>query len=231
THAGNARSAAKREVARMLVRLQLLPPVVPLYTVHSRPSTTPALVREAAGQADLEVVGWFLLIEPGPDHKRLVFFLFTDRGDADAVVKFSRLTDDRRKAEREARGLEAARAAGAVIVTHAPKVLAEFEVDRHYASVQTAATGQTLARLVSGRSSRRQKLWQMEAVVDWLCEIGRATAHRRGSLGDDVRETVARGCSGRDAERILRIASASPAVLQHGDFADGNVTAAGNSFV
>lgn len=231
TDAGSVRAAAKRGLARAVVRFRLLPPIVPMYTVQSSPSTTPALVREAARQVGVKVEGWFLLIEPGPDHKRLVFFLFTGRGDPHLVVKFSRLVDDGSKAWREARGLEAARAAGAAIVAHAPKVLAEFEISRHHATVQTAAIGQTLARTVSGRQSRRKKVSQIESVVDWLCEIGRTTAHRRGSLGDDVRETIARSSSGSDADRLVRIAWASPAVFQHGDLADGNVIIDGDSFV
>ena len=231
THAGNMRAATKRELARVLVRFRLLPPILPMYTVHSHSSTTPALVREAARQAGVEVGGWFLLIQDGPDHRRLVFFLFTGRGDAHVVVKFSRLVDDSHKARREARGLEVARAAGAVIAARAPKVLAEFEISGHHATVQTAATGQTLGRTVSARGSRRQKLSQIETVVDWLCEIARATAYRRGSVRDDVRETITRRFSGSDTDRLLKIAFAAPAVFQHGDLSDGNVIVDGEDFV
>jgi hypothetical protein len=231
THAASVSAAVKRGLARTVVRLRLLPPVVPIYTVQSRSSTTPALVREAARRLGIEVDGWFLLIEPGPDHKRLVFFLLTGSGDPQLVVKFSRLLDDASKGQREIRGLEAARAAGTAVVAHAPKVLAEFELSRHHATVQTAATGAALARTVAGRGSREEKLSQLEAVVDWLREIGRSTAHRRGPLADDVRDTIASGSSGSDADRLTRVASAAPAVFQHGDLADGNVITDGDSFV
>jgi hypothetical protein len=231
THAGSFRAAAKRDFARTLVRFRLLPPIVPMYTVHSHSSTTPALVREAARQAGVEVVAWFLLIEPGADYRRLVFFLFTGRGEAHLVVKFSRLMDDPRKARLEARGLEAARAAGGTVVAHAPKLVAEFEIGRHHATVQTAVAGQTLGRTVSARGSRKQKLSQIEAVVDWLGEIALATAQRRGSVRDDVRESITRSCSGSDADRLLKIARDAPAVFQHGDLADGNVIFDGDAFV
>jgi Phosphotransferase enzyme family len=230
THAGTFRAAAKRSFARAIVRFRLLPPIVPMYTVHSASSTTPALVREAARQAGVEAVAWFLLIEPGADHRRLVFFLFTGRGEPQVVVKFSRLRDDLRKAKLEARGLEAAAVAGASVVEHAPKLLAQFEIGRHHATVQTAIPGQTLGRTISTRGSRRRKLMLIEAVVDWLCEIARSTAHRRGSLGADFCQTIMRGCSG-DAARLMRIASSAPAVFQHGDLADGNIIVDGDAFV
>jgi len=231
THAGNVRTATKRELARVLARFRLLPPVLPMYTVHSHSSTTPALVCEAARQAGVEIGGWFLLIQDGPDHRRPVFFLFTGRGDAHLVVKFSRIADDQHKARREARGLEVARAAGTLVVARAPAVLAEFEISRHHATVQTAAPGQTLGRTVSAQGSRSEKLAKIEAVVDWLCEIARATAHRRGSSRDDVRETILRSRSGSDADYLLNIAADAPAVFQHGDLADGNVIVDGDAFV
>jgi hypothetical protein len=224
THAADLPTAAKREIARALVRLGLVPPLGPVYTVHSSASTTPALVGEAARRAGVEVDGWFLLIEPGPDHKRPVFYLLSGQEGAAAVVKFSRLLDDRRKAQREARGLAAARSAGAVAASHAPHVLADFELGGHHAVVQTAILGRTVGRMASAWGLRRgRKLAQIEPVVEWLCRIARATAHRRGSLDDDLCDTIAGGWSGDVAQHLARVAAATPAVFQHGDLADGNV--------
>jgi hypothetical protein len=230
THADDLPGAAKRAFARALVRFRLLPPIFPLYAVCA-PETTPAFVREAVRRTGLDVVGWFLLVEPGPDHKRLVFFLLTERGPA-AVVKFSRLVDDSRKGEREAQGLRAAQAAGPDVVAHAPKLLAQFEISRHHATVQTAAAGQAFTRAMAGRGSRRTRLSQLGAVVEWLSKIAQATSRRRTSLSDDVRRAIADSrLVPEDAEHLVRIASLSPAVFQHGDLADGNVITNLDSFL
>jgi aminoglycoside phosphotransferase (APT) family kinase protein len=231
TYASDLPTALKRALARVLVRLQLVPPIFPIYAVHSCESTTPAFVREAAHHAGVEVRAWFLLIEPGPDHKRPVFFLFTQDPDACLVVKFSRLVHDRRKAEREARGLAAAHGAGPVAAAHAPTVLADFELSGHHAVIQTALPGQSVGRMVGGWGSRRRKLDQMEPVVEWLCEIARATTHRRSSLGADVRELIDRGWSGGDAAHLTQVAAATPALFQHGDLADGNVIVGQGRFI
>jgi hypothetical protein len=231
THAYDVPAAAKRAVARTIVRLRFLPPILPMYSVYSRLSATPAFVRQAAQQAQLQISGWFLLIESGPDHRRLTFFLFGVRGDLEAVVKFSRLKDDGGKARREARGLDAARAAGAPLVAHAPKLLGAFELSEHHAIVQTAATGQALARVMSGRESRESKLSRMEAVADWLSDIACATSRPRSSLDPEVHETIMRAPNSVDAHQLLRVIGSAPEVFQHGDFTDWNIIIDRDSFV
>jgi hypothetical protein len=206
---------------------------MPGYTIQSRTSTTPALVREAARQAGVQARGWFLQTQRAADHASAAFFLLTEEGHADLVVKFSRLVGDRRKTGPEIRGLEAARAAGAVVFAHAPRLVTEFELSGHHAVVQTAVLGPTAARIAGtwGLGSRSRKLEHIEAIVEWLFEVARVTAHRRTSVREDVRDAIVSRWRGGEVERLIETAATAPAVFQHGDLADENVIVDGDGFI
>src|SRR3954471_19413939 len=93
---------------------------------------------------------WLLALGTGDDLQRAVFHVF-DRSTPAWVVKFSRVPGYEDPFLRDAAGLALARAAGGAVAGHAPEYLGRLAVGASTASVETAARGRQLVRLLAAR--------------------------------------------------------------------------------
>jgi hypothetical protein len=177
---------------------------------------------------------WFLTLGRGDELSRNAFHLFPARSRTPAwVLKFARVAHYREPFDRDEHGLALA-AGEPVTAAHAPRLLARFEVDGRSASVETAAVGEQLARVL--QSSRGSGgLQHVDRVAEWLVDVA---AHTRAEprLLDDERRRLATEVVPRYADLGVSVDLVDslppvPAVLQHNDLGCWNVVVDGASFV
>jgi hypothetical protein len=231
--AGSRAGAVKHRAGRALLHAGLFPPIRPLYAVRAGgPGNVPALVALAADRLGMQLAAWYLVVERGPDDKRLAFFLVPAGAvRADAVVKFSRIRHDRAKNDREDRGLLAVHRAGSTVRDHAPRLLGRAEVAGYHANTESVAPGQTLGRLLLGPRPRAEKLAVLDRVVRWLATTARSTRRERARVDRALLDAVRSSSLDRTSmASLVETARTTPAVLEHGDLAGHNVLVADGDF-
>lgn len=210
------RSGLRNQGAALLARAGLLPPVLPEIAMATRQTASRAATRRAAPAvlAAAEAAGmvppsaraqWFLGAQSGADSKRLVLFVLPEGSTKPThLLKLDRRPGNSASADREAAGLELVRGVGGAVAARAPALLGRFETHGHPVLVQTSLPGSTLAQLLLGPQSRRDKTAVVDRVVSWLREVAIETA------------SSAPGGQRR--------------VFAHGDLAPGNVLVADGRF-
>lgn len=230
----------KLKVISRLVQAGAMPPVgarigtavspEPLPPGAGRPpSRLPAILGAAV---DLGLVapnaGWFASFPSGPDRKRCAFVVFQPGApEPEVVVKFARLRGAGRQFDRDEQGLALAAATGGCVSAVAQRLLARFEVAGHQASVETAALGSTLERLLARPQSRRRKVALVDAVAGWLLQVARQTVGTSEGLEPERRRLVldvlAISPQSPPADECRTGLGGVPAVFEHGDVSQGNV--------
>lgn len=191
----------------------------------------PAFVT-AAANASGEVVdrrsGWFLTVPGGDDLTRPVLHLVPPGEYVPShVVKLSRVPGHRHPFEQDERAAALLRRAGPAVASRAPAVVARFELHGHSASVEQAALGVPLDRVL--RRHGTGALPTVEAICAWILDLGAATARPRalgpelGRLGDVL-------ASRSLPSDLLAPLAGLPGVLQHNDLGSWNIHVDGGSF-
>lgn len=148
------------------------------------------------------------------------------------VIKLARVPQVVVPFERDALGLGLAERAGPMVAAHAPRLLGRFEAGGLQMSVESAAPGQSLVRVLESTvTPHRRKERHVEAIAAWLARMGQATARPAPALAG-VADRLATGvlpawgapAGLADALRGL------PAVLAHHDPGPWNIVVEGSSF-
>jgi hypothetical protein len=216
---------ARNRAARALLAHGVRPPLAPTVTVAARRPGPPYLIGAARALGVPDGVGFFVRSGGLDELSRSTFFLF-ERGAATPawLLKFARVPGYAEPFARDERGLGLVAAAPASVGRHAPRLLGRFEVDGLHASVETAAIGKPLADQLRARAGRAERLALVDAVAEWIVELGRAT--RR----DDRFEQVRADLQTLDPELAASL-PVVPTVLQHNDLGCWNVIGDADSFV
>jgi hypothetical protein len=230
-----AKTARARVFAQAVGRVPL-PPLRRLITIAQRSPRQPFFVSAAAREHGLpEDVGWFLIPGAGDTLARGVFVIFPPgESRPEWVLKFARVPGYRSPFDRDARGLGLAQEAGPVVSHRAPRLLGGFEVAGLHASLETAACGKRFDGVLEGPGGAERKLAEIERIVDWIIEVGAATASPPAGAAparERVRDLVRDHGSdvGVTVELVDAIPS-GPSVFEHSDLGSWNVIAERGSF-
>jgi hypothetical protein len=222
------------KVARMRVALELLrrrrfPRVRSLVTAVVRDGGPPFMVAAAAEQLDLPTdEQWLLTLGQGDALSRNVFHLFQHGERAPAhVLKFARVPGHTEPFERDARGLGIAARAGGRVAEHAPRFIGRFEHDGINASVETAAVGRRLRDVLLRPGRREEKLRLIDAIAQWILDVGRETARQASALADErkrlTEDVVPHWLEAGVNPAIVSGVPSVAAVLQHNDLGSWNI--------
>jgi hypothetical protein len=236
-HATGSRSgwrATRNSVAAALLRRRLLPTRDGVLTVGLRRAAPPLMVAAAGDLGVPRDAQWFMSLGRGDQLSRNVFHLFEPSSAEPAwVLKFVRTPGYRDPFERDERGLRLAENSP-VAAAHAPRLVGRFEADGLDASVETAARGELLARLLAAGGPRDAQLRRIEAIAQWIVELAARTRADAEGLAPE-RERLLRDVvphwteQGASAELVESLPPLSP-VLQHNDLGSWNILVDENSF-
>lgn len=219
--------AARNALLASAAARNRLSEIVPGLHIGARTGCVPYLVAAARHSiADVVDAGWLLSLGRADPLSRNVFHLFAalDR-EPRFVLKFGRTRGYEEPFLRDERGLRLAAAAGPVVAAHAPRLVGRFDAAGVFASVETAAAGETLKRLLGRPTSRETKLAAMSAVADWIVAVGGATGHARGTspaVGTEIAAARAHA-DPRIVDDAVAATADVPAVLAHNDLGSWNV--------
>jgi hypothetical protein len=195
----------------------------------------PPLIVSAAGEFGVPPSSqWFLTLGRGDQLSRNAFQLFEPGSAVPSwVLKFVRVAGYREPFDRDERGLAIA-AGSPTTAAHAPRLVARFEVEGIDASLETAAVGELLKRLLESRLPRSEGIRHIEKIAAWVVEISRRTkaapdaleAERARLLQDVVPAWAELG--GRAA--LVHSLPPIPSVLQHNDLGCWNIVVGDGSF-
>jgi hypothetical protein len=225
------RSWIKRVAARAaLVALRAGMPLRAAITIGTRGADPPRILAEASTLGTGPPTEWYLLAGDGDDLQRLVWFCFDGDSRSPAwAVKCSRVPGNDESFRREAAALVALDRLPPAR-RHAPRLLGRLEVDGLPIAVETAGVGQPLQLLLP--HARANGLEIVNAIADWVVELGRATARPAADLRPELRRL--------DDEVVPLWAGAPPglaaslpavaAVLQHNDLGCWNILVEDSTF-
>jgi hypothetical protein len=205
-----------------------------LISLGLRDGRPPAFVAAAQELGIPPSEGWAMVVSPGPAVRRNALLLFPHRERAPAIaIKYSRIRGMTEPFERERRGYGAF-AGLEVVGSRAPRRVGEIEVDGYPAAVQSAAAGARLSSLLRQARRTAVKLEVVDAVAQWLVNVGRRTAlppdalaTRREVLRRELeRSPFAGRVPASTFDRLARV----PASFQHNDLGADNVVADGSQF-
>ena len=171
---------------------------------------------------------------PGDQLSRNVFHLFEPHSaEPSWVLKFVRVEGYREPFERDERGLRLAESAP-VAAAHAPRLVGRFEAEGLDASLETAAHGELLARLLASGEPRAEQLRRLETIAAWIVELGAGTLASPAALEPErerlLREVVPHWTDrGASAALVESLPPLSP-VLQHNDLGSWNILVDASSF-
>ena len=235
-HASGSRSgwkAARNRVAASLLKRRLFPARGGALTIGLRTPAPPLMV---AAAGDLGVPGdaqWFMTLGRGDQLSRNVFHLFEPGAAAPSwVLKFVRAPGYRDPFDRDELGLRLA-ATSSVAAAHAPRLVGRFEADGLDASLETAARGELLARLLAG-ASRSEQLRRVEAIARWIVDLGAATRADAAALEPErerlLRDVVPYWTEQGATDDLVRTLPPLSPVLQHNDLGSWNILVDDRSF-
>jgi hypothetical protein len=227
------RKQLRNKLAGAAFAAKMFPSIGRLTAVATVDAQAPSVVRAAQDHGAV-ARSWLLTPGPGDDLSRNVFHLFPEGArDPQWVLKFSRVPDYAEPFDRDEAGLTLVREAGPPVTDHAPRLLSRFMVDGLNASLETAAAGERLTRLIA-RTSRSQGLRLVDDVAGWIVATATATradpdhlTSERARLLDDV---VPRWADQAADEDLVTPLPEIPAVLQHNDVGPWNIVTDETSF-
>jgi hypothetical protein len=143
------------------------------------------------------------------------------------ALKFARVPGEHTQFERDETGLKLAAAAGGPVAEHAPRWIGRCDVGERAASLESAAAGTTLTRIIESASARDRKVDAARLGAHWLLDVARHTMSPPGSLTGEVERLVGQvlpAWAGRIDDLALTDAVASlPGVFNHGDVYEDHV--------
>jgi hypothetical protein len=227
---------ARMAVARELLRRGRFPSLGASVTVAARPGGEPYMVAAARAHAGLPSrVAVLLVPGQGDALSRNVLHLFAPGSPVPGwVLKFARVPGYAEPFERDERGLGLAARAGGPVAARAPALLARFEHRGIHASVETAAPGDRLRERLRRPGRRAEKLRLIDAVADWIVQIGRTTAAGPDSLAEERRRLAAQTVPpwlghGAGAGLVDELPAVG-GVLQHNDLGTWNIVVGEDGF-
>jgi hypothetical protein len=210
------------------------PEVVPVIAVATAQEGPPFFLAEAAELGIPADAEWFMSLGEIDALSRSAFQVFAP-GDAEPswIVKVARVPGYTAPFDRDARGIRLASSAGAAARAHVPRILGRLEVGGLHASVEVAAVGYNLTQFVQQDIPQEEKLRVVEAVAEWIVELGRSTTKSPDALREErdrlTTDVLPRWAdSAIPASLVKRIPPVS-AVLQHADMGSWNVIARSGS--
>ena len=180
-------------------------------------------------------VDWFLTLGLGDVLTRAVFHVFPrPEPEPRWVVKFARVAGYADPFSKDERGLSLVADAGGSISAHAPRLIGRFDVAGLPASIEEAAVGRRLTYLLQTPGHRVRKLRAIDAVAEWIVEVGRQTAapgrffapERNRLRTEVILPWRAAGVS----EDLVDLVPEVPAVLQHNDLGCWNIVIGRHGF-
>jgi hypothetical protein len=236
-HASGSRSgwrAARNRVAASLLKRGLLPARGGALTIGLRSPAPPLMVAAAGDLGVPRDAQWFMTLGRGDQLSRNVFHLFEPGAAAPSwVLKFVRTPGYRDPFDRDERGLRLA-AASPVAAAHAPRLVGRFEAEGLDASLETAAHGELLARLLAADAPTPEKLRRIETIAQWIVDLGSETRADPAAL-EPERERLLRDVvppwteHGARDDLVRSLPPVSP-VLQHNDLGSWNILVGDRSF-
>jgi hypothetical protein len=224
---------ARNGLAEVVLAAGVFPSMAAVTAVALRRDRPPALV-QAAHEHGAIARAWLLTPGRGDELSRNVFHLFPDRSRSPAwVLKFARVPGYTEPFDRDEAGLTLARDAGTPVADHAPRLLSRFATDGLEASIETAAIGERLTRLLA-RTSRARGLESIQDVAAWIVASSAATRGDPDALGAErsrLQSEVLQRWSDRGAD--VRLVTALPqiaSVLQHNDLGPWTIVTDGRTF-
>jgi hypothetical protein len=200
-----------------------------IITVGARQGGIPLAVAAAAEVVGEPVSAWLPTFPRGvdPGSRNVVHLLPPGARDPAWVIKLARRRGLEASFDQEEAALTMLRERGGVIAARAPRLIGRTEVDGRAASVESAAAGTGLDRLLASSASRAVKLRALESVADWLDEVARATLAPTTALEPErarmVKEVLPRwGAAGLRGDLVTSLPPL-PAVFVHGDMWEENV--------
>ncbi|MFN2616187.1 MAG: phosphotransferase family protein [Thermoleophilaceae bacterium] len=208
-----------------------------LVTVASRRAGAPQAVAAAARVLQEPLVAWLPTFTTGldPDSRNVVHLFARRRKEPSWVIKLARERGHDAIFVHEEAVLMKVRESGGALAERAPRLVARTEVGGRSASVETAAAGTGLDRLLAGRTSRRTKLKLLQAVVAWLEQVARETLAPASALGPERSRLADQVLppwrdSGVTDELVVGLPPL-PAVFLHGDMWEENVVVGRDGFM
>lgn len=217
---------ARNAAAALVVRAGLLPPVVPLLVTMSPHGDRTAF--DLGTEAGLPDGGeWYLSVAAGSIVRRSAFHVLAPGShEPDVVVKLSRVRELSVQFDRDEAALAVVRRAGGSAARCAPCLLSRFTVDGHHASVETAARGVCLRRLLTESGSSADSVAVAGRVARWLADVARETAHEAAALSpqrDQLATAAAQRLGSDVSQRLLERIADVPSVLTHGEVFEDHV--------
>lgn len=213
-------------LATALVRARAFPPVRNEQTLGLRDPGPPFALAAAEALGVPQDSAWFVWAGQGDPLGRLGFHVFAPHERRPSwVVKVARLPGIHEPFDRDEHGLGLAAGSGGLVTAHAPKLVGRLDVQGLPASVETAALGEPLSRLIE---RDRDLAWTaVEAVATWIIDLGTATrtpaaalASERHRLRSEVLPPWLREGASHDlADRLPELTG----VLQHNDLGSWNI--------
>jgi hypothetical protein len=223
----------RNSVAAHALGLGLAPSRGAVTVVATKRCAPPALVAAAIARGHA-ASSWFLTPGRGDELSRSVFYLFREGSRSpDLVLKFARVPDYGAPFDRDEAGLALVQEAGPQIEVHAPRLLDRFDVEGLEASIETAAAGERLTRVLA-RSTRVRGLELIEKIAEWLITVAGATAAGAQTLEEErlrlEREVIPHWRGQGVDEALVKDLPALGAVLQHNDPGPWNIVADASTF-
>jgi hypothetical protein len=194
----------------------------------------PWLIDAAAGLGVPGDVEWLLTPGQGDPLSRGVFHLFPAGASRPRwALKFARVTDHDEQFVRDQRGLAVA-ASGSVLSDHAPRLIGRFVAGGLHASLETAATGQRLMRLLHSSAPRGRKRALIDEVAAWIVAVAAETRAPPSELVPEIerleREVLPEWKSVGARAGLASDLPPVPAVAQHNDLGVRNLIVGDDGF-
>ncbi len=165
---------------------------------------------------------------------RGAYYLFGPGREPGWVVKFARLPGIAHLFEDDERGLRLAEEAGGLVASHAPRLIARYEVAGLHASVETAAPGRRLGDLLESGAPRDERLAAVDRIASWIVAVARETATSPDALVAERRRLASavlpRWSSHGVSAELVDALPPLAAVFQHGDLSPDNLLVHGTGF-
>ncbi len=203
-------------------------------TLATRSTSPPWPIASAIALGLPERAEWLFTPGDGDELQRAAFHVFR-RGAATPgwVLKLSRVAANEGPFVADERGLSLLAEAGPGVSARAPRLLGRLDIDGLPASVETAAPGRPLNEHLAASGHSTAKRTAIDAVADWIGDLGVATAQGASESIDDLTVERSRlanltGTASAAVDALQRV----PSVLAHNDLGTWNVvaTADGTSF-
>ncbi len=231
------RKRARNTLVRMLAARGVLPEIDPVVAIGfgGGAQQLPYVLKTAQAYGIPADSGWFMACGQGDALSRNVFHVFA-RGAAEPswAVKFVRVAGVDDQFVRDEFGLRMVERAGSRVVAHAPRLLGRFSAGGVEASIETAAAGERLTRLLVAPGGERTKLQLVEDVAHWLLLVARETIAPPSALQPELDrllgEVVPAWADRGVTDELVRNLPPLPAVLQHNDVGCWNVVVGSSGF-